>query len=154
MHKVQANFPSHRGTGTAVAGSLCAILVVTMVVGQLSSFETIPTLLEQFWPKTLGNGAIVLGALLVVVEVMSLPYLLGMYVSPLMRVCSLLCASIVASYLLFASTYSMGAGVAKNSGIFGTHLSMHGGVLLVVAVIFIALVGWYSMLAYADQNRA
>lgn len=137
-----------------VVGSVCAALVTAMAVAQLSSFETIPTLLEAFWPKALGYGGIVLGALLAVAEVFSLPFLLGMYVSPLMRACSLLSAGAVAAYLLMASTYSVGAEVVKNSGVLGTHVNLHGVGLLLLSLVFIGLTGWYMLLTYADQNRA
>jgi len=66
-----------------------AFILIIFALSQLFNFNDFLALLESFWLPGGNVTADLLGAIIVVSEVFALPFLLGMQLSPLMRVMSM-----------------------------------------------------------------
>jgi hypothetical protein len=121
-----------------------AAIIVVMAVGQLFSFEDfIPLLRDYFLPGGDPTASLV-GCLIVFTEVFSIPFLLRMPLSPLMRWVSLVCGVVVPVLWLFVSlwtfrSYELIGGIVAKAGILGTKLSLPNVYQLVMALVLLAL---------------
>lgn len=124
-----------------VAWVYAAILVV-MALGQLFAFEKFIPLLQEYHLVG-GNGTATLAAALIaILEVFSLPFLLRMPLSPLMRWCSLVCSVLVPIAWLGLSIVAFIHGGLDNGGIVGTKVHVSATLQLLLSVILGALAAW------------
>ncbi|HEY0965504.1 MAG TPA: hypothetical protein VGE13_03430 [Candidatus Saccharimonadales bacterium] len=155
MYKVVASYAKNQSKQTAILGILVALLVLAMVLAQLFGFEDLPGILAHFWGMDEGL-ALAVGALLVTMEVFSLPVFLGMKLSSLMRKCSAIAGGLVVGYWMGASFYAISLSLARDSGMFGGKLETLSSLLLpVVSALLIALlwVYWVSALRLKLPGR-
>ncbi|MFZ2545057.1 MAG: hypothetical protein WAW80_03710 [Candidatus Saccharimonadales bacterium] len=154
MKKIVA-LPAHPPRSNAyrnIAWVYAAILTV-MAVGQLFSFEKfIPLITNYSLPGGHGTGVLA-ASLIVIFEVLALPYLLRMPLSPLMRWVSLLCGFLVAVlWIGLAITVLTHASWVHNSGMLGLKIVVPAGVvslfvsLVLMALAIISVVGLYPSL--------
>lgn len=111
--------PKPKTRNAWLAGMLLAAFLILMAVGQLFSFEDFPAVVEAMWLPGGQAAATIAAAVLVTLEVLALPFLLGLRLSVLMRVLSMLFGwlVIVAWIVLFIGNMLQGAAV--NSGLLG-----------------------------------
>lgn len=135
----RANEPSSQ-TFKVIAWVYAALLVV-MVVGQLFSFEKFIPLLGDYWLPGGDGTATLLASLIVFFEVFSLPFLLRMPLSPLMRWFSLACGLLVAGiWVMLGIVAVMSDSTMTNSGILGVKVAVpFGDVQLAWAIAMTAL---------------
>ena len=121
--------------------------VTVMVVAQLFTFENFPALITSLWLPGGEATAKILAAVIVSLEVLALPFLLCMTLSPLFRVVSMVFGWLVAAIWIFLSLWeNLMVNSISASGIFGTTIPLPVGwwnVLLSVALgILIAWACW------------
>jgi hypothetical protein len=133
-----------------------AFLLVCMVVGQLFGFEKFIPLLESFGLFGGQGGATLVAGLLVVSEVFALPFLLRMYVSPLMRVTSMILGWVVPVVWIWIALSLNLMGSVDPIGFFGTKLAMANGwwtVLFGVALAILSAWASWGMWPKRDVSR-
>lgn len=105
-----------------------AFLLVAFVLCQLYSFDEFLALLQSYMLPGGDLTANLLGAVLVIAEVMALPFLLGMSLSPLMRVVSMVFSWIVPiAWLKMALWLIMTVNAVNNIGYMGTVVKLAPG---------------------------
>ena len=121
-------------------------MLVGMAVAQLFEYEDFVPLLQSFGLAGGESAAMVCAGVIVIAEVFALPFLLRMYVSPLMRVLSMVLGWLVAAiwtYILVVLTFSVNA--VTDTGMLGTAVTVPSGWWnLGYAVVLIVLAGWSS----------
>lgn len=148
MHKVKAAYPKNRSKQTIILGTISAFAVLVLLLLQLFGFEELPEIVRYFWGMDTEEAGLIVVTLLVIVELLALPALLGMKLSPLMRWVSIMSGALVVLYWTVASFYAISFGQVKNSGIFGDKFSLEGGLLLPIVVVpLIALMSAYWLSA-------
>lgn len=131
-----------RTVGVALAG-----VFVVMAVAQLFTFEDFPAVIAAMWLPGGEDIASVRAAFIVALEVGAVPFLLGMRLSPAMRVCSMV-AGWLAILAWFVATImqNLSTGVIVNSGMLGATVQLPVGwwnTLLIVAMgILAAWAAW------------
>jgi hypothetical protein len=133
-HFVQATPASQPKTKNIQTASLALVAVlVMMAVAQLFTFEKFPAVISGMW---LPGGDIfspLYAALIVSFEVLAVPFLLSMRLSPAMRVFSMVAGWItVAAWFVVALWENMTQDVISNSGLLGASVHLP--------------VGWWSVL--------
>lgn len=109
-----------------------AILIVAMVVSQLFTFERFPDVMSSQLGVDVGIATLLV-SLIVIIEFMSLPFLLRMTLSPLFRILSMVCLWVWAGFWLVLLSLLGFKGFNGNSGILGDTLD----VTFFVPLIFI-----------------
>lgn len=139
-----ATAPKPRTESAKIAAWIYAAVLVVMAVGQLFSFEKFIPLIEDYWlPGGHGTATLVAG-LIAVCEVVALPFLLRMPLSPLMRWLSLACGIVVAiTWTVLGIVAVASDGSMANSGILGTKVAVpFGWAQLVWALMLAVLAAW------------
>lgn len=117
-----------RTVGLALAG-----VFVVMAVAQLFTFEELPEVIKAMWLPGGDALAPVRAALIVVFEVGAIPFLLGMRLSPAMRIASMVLGWLAVAAWFVASVWqNFSTGVIANSGLLGASVKLP--------------VGWWSIL--------
>ncbi len=116
-----------------------ACLTIIMLVAQLFTFEDTAPLIESFG---LGGGepfAKVLAGCIVIAELLALPFLLRMRLSPLMRMVSMVSGWVAALWWVYIALFSLAAGTSiANVGFFGVVVNIPSGILAVVLATIVA----------------
>lgn len=138
--------PAAKNRMIEYAALVYAAILVVMVVAQLFKFEEFVPLIASFG---LGGGeprAMVIASVLVIAEVFALPFLLRMYLSPLMRTVSMALGWAVAGLWLYLMVgLSLTVNAVGDSGFLGTALTVSFGWWSVVLTIFLAALAiWVS----------
>jgi len=139
--------PAARTKNTTVVALFYALLLVAMAVAQLYGFEKFIPLIEQFGlPGGHGTAAFVAG-FLVASEVLAVPFLLRMRLSPLMRVVSMVLGWLVATAWLKLSLWVVFTGVMVDTmGFLGTSVLLPAGLWAVfysaALLVLAAWAGW------------
>lgn len=115
-----------RNRPTELAAQVVAGMFVIMLMTQLFGYEDFSTILGVLLPMNDAPTLHVVAAAIVIIELLALPYLLGMYVSKLMYILSGVLAASGAMFWLFTSLTN---SHASNSGLFSTTLEVPGGLL-------------------------
>ncbi len=140
-------YGSPRSRSTKCFAWVAAIMLVVMSLAQLYSFEDQPTILGALLPFNDQPLAAVVATLVVLAQILALPYLLGMYISRFMRVlCIAACGFVCSLWLLLAFTNAH----AENSGLFSTTLDVGGGIL--AALWSLVLFVCFARVAFADSK--
>lgn len=109
-----------------------ALIYTVMVVAQLFEFEKFVPLVESFWLPGGVVAASLAAALLVTTEVLAIPYLLNIPLSPAMRVLSATFAvGVAAAWLGLGVWLTVTTNAVDNFGILGTTVPV--------------AVGWWSV---------
>lgn len=99
---------------------LYALILVVFAVSQLFTYESFISLVDSFWLPGGTPSARVVAAVIVIVEVLALPFLLGMRSSVAMRVLSMVCGWLVAFIWLMLTLWIMlSVNAISNVGFFG-----------------------------------
>lgn len=107
---------------------LLAVLLVIMSVGQLYEFEKFIPLIEGFGVVGGHKTATLIAGLIVVSEVLALPFLLRMQVSPLMRVFSMILGWLaVMIWIVITLWLATTINTVTNVGLFGTKVDIPAG---------------------------
>ena len=131
--RISALNRSNLYTGASVAS---AIMIVSMLVAQLYGYESFASTLLVVLPPTSVANMTLIAALIVLVELLALPYLLNMRLSYLMRILSAGCSiSIALFWLMVALTNTH----ASNVAFFSDTVHFHGGVLAFVWSVFLII---------------
>lgn len=121
-----------------------AAVFALMAVAQLFTFETFPRVLADMWLPGGADIAPVRAAVIVTLEVAALPFLLGMRLSPAMRVVSMVAGWLVVAAWFAASLWTnLSPHVIASSGLLGDTITVPVGwwsVLLCVSLGILA--GW------------
>ena len=110
-----------------VAYAYAAVLVI-LVLAQLFTFEKFLILLESFWLPGGKPAAYLLGSIIVVCEVLALPFLLRLKLSPLMRIISMVLSWLVPTiWLLLTLWLLFTVNAVSNIGLLGTTVKLIPG---------------------------
>jgi hypothetical protein len=144
---VQPTAPTKPKTADIRTISLTLVaFFVILAVTQLFKFESFPEVIEGFWLPGGETTAKLVAALLVTGEVLALPFLLSMRLSPAMRFCSMVFGWLVIGGWLFLALWAnLTTNVIGSMAIFGDLLAVPVGwwaVFLFVALGVLA--GWAS----------
>jgi methylamine utilization protein MauE len=124
--------------------ALAAVLIV-MAVTQLFTFENFPDVIQEMWLVP-GSMASVVAAMIVILEVVALPFLLGMQLSLAARAVSMAAGWLVlAGWFILLVWQNVSGNVTTNSGLLGDTISLPVGwwsVFLLVALGILA--AWAS----------
>ncbi len=128
---------------TFMVTQTAAAMVTVVVVAQLLTFEDFPGVLAGYQlPGGYSTGSL-LAALLVTLEVFTVPYLLMMRLSPLMRLLSLACGVVSGLiWLVLGLRLLFLADTAMSNGLLGATLAVTGGwyPILFAVVLIVGLV--------------
>lgn len=139
--------PASRTRVTTIAGLVAAALIAVMLLAQLYGFEYFASILLLVSPTMSQADVASLAAGIVVVELLSLPYLLNMHMSVLFRAMSAFTSFCVAMYWLMTA---MTNSHASNIGMFSDTLVFAGGIApFLVASILIVCIG---LVLYSDTK--
>ncbi len=116
--------PTRKQRTRAVALGVAAMIII-MLLTQLYGYEDFAATLSAVMPFNDAALLSITAAVIVVAELLTLPYLLGMYLSKLMRILSGCFAAGVSVFWLFTSLTN---SHANNSALFSTTLELAGGI--------------------------
>ena len=133
--KVIPTYGPRRTNWVSRAARVAAGMVTLMLLAQLYGFEDFSTVLSGVLPFDESPLISAIAASLVLLELFALPYLLSMYLSPLMRIVSAVVSAAVALTWFFVTITNAHAG---NVGLFSASPEVPGGILAA---------GWTSLLA-------
>ncbi len=100
-------------------------MLVAMLVTQLYGYEALPKVLSEFMASNDRSMVQVSAGMLILAELMTLPYLLGMYISRLLRYVSAGLAFGVSCFWLFVVFTN---AHIQNSGLFSDTFVVPGGI--------------------------
>ena len=126
---------------------LLAGVFVLLAVGQLFSFEDFPMVIDAWRLPGVGAGlAVLLAAIVVVLEVLAIPFLLRMHLSPAMRLASMAAGWLAGLWWLLATIWQSATGAVANVGLLGATLQLPSGwwsVFFMTAIgVLIAWASW------------
>lgn len=123
-----------------------AILLTIFALGQLFAFNDFITLLDSFWLPGGITMATLLAGVVVACEVFAIPFLIGMSLSPLMRIASMVLGWLVPVLWLFVSIWvNHSINAITNIGFLGTKVSLLPGPwTYFVCLSFGILAAWAS----------
>lgn len=120
----------------ALVATTIAAIFTTMAVSQLFAFEDYPQLITTMKLIADPSWSLPVGALVVIGEVFSLPFLLRMRLSPLMRVLSKYSGWLTLFYWFVVSLWQVIAPFTiVNSGFLGVKISILEGWSLLIFVV-------------------
>jgi len=122
-------------------------LLVLMAVAQLFTFERFPDVIMEMWLPGEAPTAAVLAAMLPTLEILALPFLLSMRLSPAMRVVSMVAGWFVGVlWLVLLVWQNTTSNVIANNGLLGDTLELPVGwwsVFFAVGVgVLLAWISW------------
>lgn len=131
-------------------------MIMILAVTQIITFSAFPEILSHYWLVGGGVTAAVIAGLLVVFEVLSVPFLLGLRMSPAMRVVSMVSGwllVIIWLFLLVPANFGMTA--IENAGMLGATLAEPISWWLVVRIVALGvLIAWaaWGMWPFAPRK--
>lgn len=126
-----ASAPKSHTMNARIVSSVCAGVLIILAVAQLVTFDKFIELLDSFWLP--GVDGALLGAIIVSLEVLALPYLLHMALSGAARVVSMVSGWLVAIVWLSLGIYLLNTTHALHSaGLLGTIIATPPGLWLPV----------------------
>jgi hypothetical protein len=115
-------------TGNAwLASLLLAAFFISMIVGQLFTFEDFPGVLGSMWLPGGETFAVMAAAVIVTLEVLTLPFLLRLRLSVAMRVVSMMAGWLVLVIWLVISLGNVLSGSVVNGGLMGATVPLPVG---------------------------
>jgi hypothetical protein len=120
--------PRPKTKNIVAIGFLAAGIIAVMTIGQLFTFENFPALIAKLWLPGGEVTAKVLASILVIIEVLALPFLLGMRLSPLFRVTSMVLGwCVVAIWMIIAFWENIMVTSITSYGVFGATIPLPVG---------------------------
>ncbi len=105
-----------------------AVILIIFLLSQLYSFDEFLLLVESFWIPGGYVSSQLLASIIVTTELFALPFLLGMSLSPLMRICSMVCCWLAPTiWLLLSIWLNVTTNAVSNIGFLGTTVSLIPG---------------------------
>lgn len=126
MKHIEAQYPALRTSRVQIVGIVGAGLLVLMLVAQLYSYENLASILSVVLPYGDQTLITVTAALIVIAELFTLPWLLGMKLSHLFRALSAVIGLAIGSFWLMVALTN---AHAINSGLLGEKVVIPGGLL-------------------------
>ena len=150
--------PAKTAAAERVALTVAAVFVL-MAVTQLFSFEDFPEVIYDIWLPGIGRaGSVVAASLLVIGEVLAIPFLLRMRLSPAMRAVSMVAGWLVVLFWLVALAWqNVTPSALTNAGLFGATLALPVGWWAVFYMAGVAtLVAWaaWGLWPFAGRRKA
>lgn len=122
-----------------------AVVIVGLAVTQLYKFEDLPDVIATLGLPGGQTWAPTIAALLVVGEVLALPFLLRMTLSPAMRIVSMVSGWVViAGWLVVSIWTNLAVGQVANSGILGATVPVPSGWGVTCIFVGLALLAAWS----------
>lgn len=130
--------------------------ITIMAVAQLFKYEEFPGIIDGIWEAGGSGAASVLAAAIVVCEVFSLPFLLNMRVTPLVRVVSLACGWFTAGvWFVIALWQAAASSTVLNQGYFGATVPItNDGVMLLLSSVLLAAVAAVTLWTHRLRKTA
>ena len=135
MKAVKATYPTKRRPQVQYAAWAAVGMITIMLLAQLFSFENFASVLMPVMSYDNQQLVEISAALVVVVELLAIPYLLGTKLSRLMRIFSATLGGLTVLFWLFTSLTN---AHAENSAIFGDTFTLPGGLLAVLWSLILA----------------
>ena len=105
-----------------------ALIFAVLAISQLAMFQSFPLLIESFWLPGGRNVAYTLAAVIVVCELLAIPFLLRLKLSPGFRVFSMFLGWLTSAIWLFLSIWLVFSDNAvTNVGLFGSSVTLAPG---------------------------
>jgi hypothetical protein len=143
-----------RSPQSVAMARLLAGLFVVMATAQLFEFDGFLALLSTFNLPVSGLSAYILGGVIVVSEVFSLPFLLRLPLSRAFRWVSMVCTWLVGGLWLILSLWLMVAQPAvESTGMLGTIQLIPGWWAVLVSLAFGILAAWASWGMWPGRRR-
>jgi hypothetical protein len=150
--------PAPKTVNTKIVSITLAAFFVILAVAQLYSFEEFPDVIASFWLPGSHVLSHVCAALIVTGEVLALPFLLSMRLSPAMRIVSMVAGwAVIAGWLVVSLWINLSVNAVTNSGVLGATISVTPGWWM--TGLFLALgvlAGWatWGMSPWQKTNGA
>lgn len=132
-----------------------AFILVVMAFSQLIGFEKFIPLIDDYRLAGGYGTATLIAGLIVIVEIFSLPFLLRMRLSDLMRWFSFGCSVFVPLVWVILSLHSLVITPVKNGGILGVHVNV-GIMTQLFLALFLAVVSMnvvFGMIPKRTRSR-
>lgn len=138
-----------------VSVALAAVFVI-LAVAQLYSYEDFPDVIASLWLHGGRPFAELCAALLVTGEVVAVPFLLGMRLSPAMRIVSMVAGwVIIAVWLKIAVVINVSDNAITNSGVLGATVPLTPGWWMVCVFVALGVLSaWASWGMWPLSRRA
>ncbi len=133
--KLHLTYGPTRRIRTKIVARVCAFIFLTMLLAQLYKYEDFASVLSIVLPVNNQQLSVILAGAIAFAELLAFPYLLGMYVSKLMRALSGLFATLAAVFWLLTTLTN---AHASNSAILSTALSLPGGIVSLLWAVLLA----------------
>jgi glucan phosphoethanolaminetransferase (alkaline phosphatase superfamily) len=148
---IPTNYGPSRNRRTWVAAIGAAGMMTVMLLTQLYGYEDFSTVLSGLLSSNDMRAAVATAGLLVLAQLLSLPYLLGMYLSKLMRIMSASLSFVVACFWLFTMFTN---AHAENSGVFSSVVILPGGIIAALWASLLFFLIAYTLLADSRFRHA
>lgn len=148
--------PQPKTQNTRLVSLLLAALLVGITVAQLFTFEDFPAVLEAMWLPIPAALMPAVAAVIVTCEVFALPFLLGLKLSPAMRIASMVAGWLVVVIWAKLSLGNALTGYGGNSGLLGATVELPAGwwaVLFCVALGVLAAWTAWGMWPFASRKK-
>jgi len=136
---------------------LYSFILIVFALSQLFVFDDFLTLLESFWLPGGITVAYLVGGIIVVSEVFALPFLLGMKLSPLMRIISMGLGWLVPlTWFKLALWLNLTINAVSNIGFLGTKVHLVPGwwaVFFSIALGILAAWASWGMWPFAGRKK-
>ena len=104
---------------------ILASIIVVMLLAQLFKFEELSYIITAFALPISSDFSSIIAGILVSLELFSLPFILSMTLSPLMRIMSMIFGWLVVTFWLFVSLWlNLNQVTNANAGIFGATIEL------------------------------
>lgn len=145
--KITATYGPARNPKIMALSFIAAGMMTFMLVAQLFGYEDFAIILSGVLPTNDTRELAIASGMIVMIELVALPYLLRMYISTLMRVLSAVCAFMVSGFWLLTMLTN---AHAANSGMFASTLELPGGIL--AALWAATLFGLICVVTFTDSR--
>lgn len=148
--------PTPKNFPVRIASIALTAVFVILAVAQLYSFEDFPDVLASLWLPGGHPFATLLAALIVTGEVLAVPFLLSMRLSPAMRAMSMFAGwGVMLTWIKLTVFSLMTTDAVINSGVLGATIPVAPGWWLVgVFIVLGAATGWVSWGLWPLRMRA
>ena len=153
MRKIRAELPPPQDILTRALGVSVALCITVVLVAQLFSFEKVPMIFSEVIEVNMLVAGVI-ASFIVVLELYSLPFLLGMALSKLMRVCSMVSGLAVLLFWLLVSIYTqLHSTVPINIGFLGTIPITNGWWIVSSMTVLLTMFVWYTIRSRSIQSK-
>ncbi|HEY1085526.1 MAG TPA: hypothetical protein VGE34_02245 [Candidatus Saccharimonadales bacterium] len=155
MKKLRRTVKKHKETIGENAGLAVALFFIVMLTSQLFSFEQMPKLIADVFSLQEGLGLLI-AASLAIAMLLSLPFLLAMPISPLMKnVGKVLSVVVILFWIAVGVQTSVVFVLDQNVGLLGSKIPLMGGIWLVLMMLGLLLIlVWHLCRTYFSSKSS